>query len=244
MRPRLILAGHTTPASARWEARANEAPLAGHVEITGYVDTARRIELFAERAHAGAAVVRRGLRPAGARSHGVRRAGGGVVARLAARSRRRRGDSRSIPTMPRDWRRGCGRCSTMRRPNRRRNAACCRRRSTAGRPVRRRRAGRTRRPWRSMRIAVDARELCGHPTGVGRYLGELLTEWAGRRRRHAPRVDPVRPRRSRSVAGRVAIARAGRRRQRRHVLGTMGVPARARRASGRTWCSRRRTRHR
>jgi len=30
-----------------------------------------------------------------------------------------------------------------------------------------------------MRIAVDARELCGHPTGVGRYLHELLTEWAG-----------------------------------------------------------------
>ena len=44
--PRLILAGHTTPASARWEARANEGPLAGHVEITGYVDTARKIELF------------------------------------------------------------------------------------------------------------------------------------------------------------------------------------------------------
>jgi len=29
-----------------------------------------------------------------------------------------------------------------------------------------------------MRIAIDARELCGHPTGVGRYLAELLTEWA------------------------------------------------------------------
>jgi len=29
-----------------------------------------------------------------------------------------------------------------------------------------------------MRVAVDARELCGHPTGVGRYLSELLTEWA------------------------------------------------------------------
>jgi glycosyltransferase involved in cell wall biosynthesis len=29
-----------------------------------------------------------------------------------------------------------------------------------------------------MKIAVDARELCGKPTGVGRYLGELLTEWA------------------------------------------------------------------
>lgn len=45
--PRLVLAGHATPASARWEARANEAPLAGHVEVTGYVDTTRRIELFA-----------------------------------------------------------------------------------------------------------------------------------------------------------------------------------------------------
>ncbi len=29
-----------------------------------------------------------------------------------------------------------------------------------------------------MRIAVDARELCGRPTGVGRYLGELLSEWS------------------------------------------------------------------
>lgn len=29
-----------------------------------------------------------------------------------------------------------------------------------------------------MRIGVDARELAGHPTGVGRYLGELLARWA------------------------------------------------------------------
>ncbi len=29
-----------------------------------------------------------------------------------------------------------------------------------------------------MRIAIDARELVGRPTGVGRYLLELLTEWA------------------------------------------------------------------
>lgn len=29
-----------------------------------------------------------------------------------------------------------------------------------------------------MRIAVDVRELCGRPTGVGRYLSELLREWA------------------------------------------------------------------
>lgn len=30
-----------------------------------------------------------------------------------------------------------------------------------------------------MRIAVDARELCGRPTGVGRYLASLLRAWAG-----------------------------------------------------------------
>jgi glycosyltransferase involved in cell wall biosynthesis len=29
-----------------------------------------------------------------------------------------------------------------------------------------------------MRIGIDARELCGHSTGVGRYLGGLLREWA------------------------------------------------------------------
>lgn len=29
-----------------------------------------------------------------------------------------------------------------------------------------------------MNIAVDARELAGHPTGVGRYLAELLERWA------------------------------------------------------------------
>lgn len=29
-----------------------------------------------------------------------------------------------------------------------------------------------------MRIGIDARELCGHPTGVGRYLSGLLDEWS------------------------------------------------------------------
>src|SRR4051812_8435143 len=29
-----------------------------------------------------------------------------------------------------------------------------------------------------MRIGIDARELAGHVTGVGRYLGGLLREWA------------------------------------------------------------------
>jgi glycosyltransferase involved in cell wall biosynthesis len=31
-----------------------------------------------------------------------------------------------------------------------------------------------------IRIGVDARELLGHPTGVGRYLGELLRRWTAR----------------------------------------------------------------
>src|SRR4029453_9729232 len=37
---------------------------------------------------------------------------------------------------------------------------------------------RPRRPGPGMRIAVDARELAPHPTGVGRYLLEILQVWA------------------------------------------------------------------
>jgi glycosyltransferase involved in cell wall biosynthesis len=48
--PPLILAGHRTLASARWEARAEQPPLGGHVTITGYVDGARKIELYADAA--------------------------------------------------------------------------------------------------------------------------------------------------------------------------------------------------
>ena len=29
-----------------------------------------------------------------------------------------------------------------------------------------------------MRVAVDVRELCGRPTGVGRYLAGLLEAWS------------------------------------------------------------------
>jgi glycosyltransferase involved in cell wall biosynthesis len=46
--PPLVLAGHRTPASARWEGRAEQPPLKGHVTITGYVDTARKIDLYAD----------------------------------------------------------------------------------------------------------------------------------------------------------------------------------------------------
>lgn len=46
--PPLTLAGHTTPASAQWQARLKEPPLAGHVDVTGYVDHARRLDLYAD----------------------------------------------------------------------------------------------------------------------------------------------------------------------------------------------------
>lgn len=37
-----------------------------------------------------------------------------------------------------------------------------------------------------MRIGIDARELSGHPTGVGRYLSGLLREWAAGTERQSP----------------------------------------------------------
>ena len=46
--PPLVLAGHRTPASARWEARCEQPPLKGHVTITGYVDTEQRKSLYAD----------------------------------------------------------------------------------------------------------------------------------------------------------------------------------------------------
>jgi glycosyltransferase involved in cell wall biosynthesis len=48
--PPLVLAGHCTPASTRWEARCEELPLKGHVRITGYVDAAQKIDLYAKAA--------------------------------------------------------------------------------------------------------------------------------------------------------------------------------------------------
>ena len=40
-----------------------------------------------------------------------------------------------------------------------------------------------------MRIGIDARELTGKPTGVGRYLSGLLAEWVGEPR--SPQHDFV-----------------------------------------------------
>ena len=44
--PPLVLAGHRTSASTRWEARCQQPPLAGHVTITGYVTPTRKVQLY------------------------------------------------------------------------------------------------------------------------------------------------------------------------------------------------------
>ena len=63
-----------------------------------------------------------------------------------------------------------------------------------------------------MKIGIDARELCGRPTGVGRYLEGLLTEWA--RDEHARRHQfvlyaPEQVRREAGTSARIVPAPAG-----------------------------------
>jgi glycosyltransferase involved in cell wall biosynthesis len=48
--PPLVLAGHRTPASTRWEERCGQSPLAGHVTITGYVTSDQKLDLYANAA--------------------------------------------------------------------------------------------------------------------------------------------------------------------------------------------------
>ena len=79
-------------------------------------------------------------------------------------------------------------------------------------------------------IGIDARELLGEPTGVGRYLGELLRRWTARpdaasRRliRYTPEPLPF----LRTVGNRER--EGGRRRKRpRHLVGADPPPARSR----------------
>lgn len=59
-----------------------------------------------------------------------------------------------------------------------------------------------------MKVAVDARELCGRTTGVGRYLHELLAEWSvspDARRHTWTLYAPSAPRVPESWAGRVRV---------------------------------------
>lgn len=67
-----------------------------------------------------------------------------------------------------------------------------------------------------MRIGIDARELCGRSTGVGRYLGGLLREWAvdNRARAHEFVVYAPEP---------IALALNGRRFPTRIIAGSGGT---------------------
>ena len=44
--PRLVLAGHATPAASEWIRRTTVPPLAGHVDHLGYVESGRRQDLY------------------------------------------------------------------------------------------------------------------------------------------------------------------------------------------------------
>ena len=95
---------------------------------------------------------------------------------------------------------------------------------------------------RSMRVAIDARELCGRPTGVGRYLAGLLDAWsASDAARRASSGRSIAPRAARRI---VAL---GRRRSRSSggsggtVLGAGRAAARRSRGCGPTCSSRRAT---
>ncbi len=78
----------------------------------------------------------------------------------------------------------------------------------------------------SMRIGIDARELCGHATGVGRYLGGLLSRMV-RPRRPGSRVRALCSRADRDDARLTPVpdSRCGRR---GHLVGAGAAPRRHR----------------
>jgi glycosyltransferase involved in cell wall biosynthesis len=67
-----------------------------------------------------------------------------------------------------------------------------------------------------MRIGIDARELCGRATGVGRYLGGLLREWAADSRARAHEFVLYAP-------GPIALALDARRFPTRTIAGSGGT---------------------
>ena len=179
-------------------------------------------------------------RRAGRRRQSRRAAGSARRRRAAGRSRRSR---RASPPPSRG-------CSTTTRSRRRA-------RSKGVARARQFRLGRARRDgvydaYRAtpiehapMRIGIDARELCGRATGVGRYLGGLLARMGGRRRARAG-TSSCSTRRSRSAlpldARRFADAR--RRRRAGHLVGAGAAAARVAARITSTSSSRRRTRRR
>ena len=178
-------------ASAPWLRAIAKPPLEGHVTHLGYVAPRAALRSLRAGVDAGAALSPRRLRDARARSDDRRRAGRSSAG--AARCRRSPGDAGADGRAGRSSRgspRRCGATSTIparRRPPR--NAGVRARACTPGTRARttllaayraRRASARMIDDPASLTIGIDARELLGEPTGVGRYLGELLRRWTAR----------------------------------------------------------------
>ena len=206
--PRLVLAGGAPASAAALQSDA-AAPLAGHVELTGYVSQARRMDLYA-RAHllvlpsldegfglpvleamaSGVPVVvsSGGSLPEVAGDAATPVAPGDVDGFEAAMAGLLEPDVGARRDLPRPGARRQLQLGHLRQPRSHRLRGC---------------GGAS-----SMKIAVDARELCGKPTGVGRYLGELLTEWspsADARRHEWTLYAPVMPAVPAAFAGHVRL---------------------------------------
>ena len=136
-----------------------------------------------------ATLLRRRVRPAGAGSDDARRAGGRRGSRIAAGSARRRGRARR-PRSPEEIAAAIARvlsdedlAADVRRATASRDRARFRwdddrAPCVPGLRARDRAPGAHRAARVTMRIGIDARELGGRVTGVGRYLAGLLHEWS------------------------------------------------------------------
>ena len=222
--PRLILAGRATAAASKWLARINSAPLASRVVHLGYVNDDAREELYRsarvlvmpshdegfglpalEAMSAGVPVI---VSARGSLPEVVQDAGAQVdpldIDALAAAIERAAFDQH--------W--AVCRCAGGPRPgapfhvDRIRSDAAPRvsgsGRTSSGTP----RCGAGCPPPRHMKIAIDARELHGKPTGVGRLIRELLDELERHvhgtcARVHLPRTDAS------HVDGRNAVGATG-----------------------------------
>ena len=88
-----------------------------------------------------------------------------------------------------------------------------------------------------LRIGVDAREIIGDATGVGRYLAELLQRWTARPDADLRKFILFAPDGAVAPASRGARGRAhSARRARRHLVGA-DAPCAARHAASRSTCS-------
>jgi hypothetical protein len=182
--PKLVIAGRATPDATEWLARISQPPLKDIVEYVGYVPDERREALFAGARMLLLPSVDEGFGLTALEAMSGRRAAGRLESRVASGSRRER---RNPHRTPRHGGMGIGhRSPGWRRDDGARPGVCGPR---AGQGIHLGGDGcppgtglpRRGRPSRSalteMRIAIDARELAGKPTGVGRYLSQILSAW-------------------------------------------------------------------